>query len=97
VQHACPSPPQVPQALLKQMPRAGVPPQLWVSLTHDPPTQQRRPQAELWQHGWLAFPQATTVPSRQTLPVVGDSPRAAHVPPVQQPPPRQAVAPAQQA
>jgi hypothetical protein len=100
VQHVCPSPPHMPQAELRHTPRVGMPPQLWPWSMHSPSTQQRLfSHVPLWQHGWPptpAPPQATTVPSRHTVFVVGDIPRARHVPLEQHPPPTHAVPLAQQ-
>jgi hypothetical protein len=97
VQHVSPSPPHAPQAELRHMPRGGVPPQLCASAMHSPSTQQRFPQVELWQQGWLPPPQATRFPSRHTFVGVAEAPRATHAPAEQHPPPSQAVPVAQQA
>jgi hypothetical protein len=56
------------------------------------PLQQPAPQVLFSQQGWVAPPQATTVPAAHTMPLAaGDSPEARHVEPVQQPPPVQVL------
>jgi hypothetical protein len=100
LQQVCPSPPHTPQAELAHTPSGGVPPQVWACAMHAPSTQHRLPpHVALWQHGCAATPpppQATSIPSRHTFPLVGEDPRAAQVPPEQHPPPSHAVPVAQQ-
>jgi hypothetical protein len=72
-QQVIPSPPHAPQALLRQAPRGGEPPQSWAGARQAPSTQHRLPpQIALSQHGCPVAPQGTTVPSRHTLPPEGD-------------------------
>jgi hypothetical protein len=96
-QHVSPALPQPPHEALPHVPSIDEP-QFWPVSMQSPSTQQRSAaHVALWQQGWLPLPHATRMPSMHTVGApVGDSPRAAQVPPEQQPPPVH-VLPGQQA